>query len=245
MSDRPPDERTLEILTQGDLELRGLVPWSSNYTFIVSARLDDEEIPAVYKPQGGERPLWDFDSGTLYLREVAAYRVSACLGWPNIPPVVRREGPHGWGSLQLFVEHDQRAHYFTLREQTAHIPALRRMALFDWICNNADRKGGHVLLGHDGTIWGIDHGLTFHCEYKLRTVIWDWAGSAVPRPWLRDLERLRTELAPGRGDLRQELAALLSPQEIDALRHRTEQALRDRVLPQPRTSMRNVPYPLV
>jgi hypothetical protein len=239
------DERALHILAHGELELRGLVPWSSNYTFVVAVRLEDEEIAAIYKPRDGERPLWDFDTGTLYLREVAAYRVSTCLGWPSIPPVVRREGPHGWGSLQLLVEHDQRAHYFVLRERAELIPALRRIALFDYVANNADRKGGHVLLGEDETVWAIDHGLTFHSEYKLRTVIWDWAGTTVPRTWLRDLEHLRDELSPSRGSLAQELEDLLAEDEIEALTRRIERALRERALPQPRNSMRNVPYPLV
>jgi uncharacterized repeat protein (TIGR03843 family) len=245
MSAVPSLDRTLRVLEQGELTLQGLVPWSSNYTFVVSARLEDEEVAAIYKPRDGERPLWDFDAGTLCLREVAAYRVSTCLGWPSIPPVVLREGPHGWGSVQLLVEHDQRAHYFVLRDRPALIPGLRRIALFDYVANNADRKGGHVLLGEDDTLWAIDHGLTFHTEYKLRTVIWDWAGTTVPRPWLRDLEHLRDELSPSRGSLRQELEDLLAEDEIDALAQRTERALRERALPQPRNSMRNVPYPLV
>ena len=170
MSDRPPDERTLEILTQGDLELRGLVPWSSNYTFIVSARLDDEEIPAVYKPQGGERPLWDFDSGTLYLREVAAYRVSACLGWPNIPPVVRREGPHGWGSCS-FSWSTISAHYFSCAsKRPTSRPCGMKYSTGSQQCRS---QGGPRAAGPRRHHLGHRSRADVPLQYKLRTVIWD------------------------------------------------------------------------
>ncbi len=241
-------EKTMEAiertLADGTLETLGLVPWSSNYAFVVRVSLGAEEHLAVYKPAAGERPLWDFPED-LYKREVAAYRVSACLGWPQIPPVVARDGPHGPGSVQLYVDNDLAEHFFTIRERPEAVPALQRIALFDALANNADRKGGHVLRAVDGGIWAIDHGLTFHSEPKLRTVIWDWAGQKVPSPWLKDVDRLRAALdAPG-DPLQASLGTLLAPEEIDALLERTEAVLRARILPRPLASGQNVPYPLV
>jgi len=227
------------------MELEGLVPWSSNYTFLVTVRLADVRHSAIYKPSAGERPLWDFDVGTLYLREVAAYQVSAFLGWPDIPPVVARVGPHGLGSVQLYVEHDFQEHFFTIRERPGTIPALKRIALFDQVVNNADRKGGHLLRGRDDRIWAIDHGLTFHTEHKLRTVIWDWAGEPSPPAWLDRLADLRDALARGSSGLCASLSGLISAEEIEALRARTTEALRSRTLPRPLAAVRNVPYPLV
>lgn len=239
-------ERTLEILTRGSLELQGLVPWSSNYTFLVSVCLADAELTAVYKPQEGERPLWDFDSGTLYRREVAAYLLSRQLGWPHVPPVVAREdGPYGPGSVQAFIESDRLSHFFTLRSNPKHADALQRIALFDVIANNADRKGGHVLAGADGRIWAIDHGLTFHETYKLRTVIWDWAGQPVPAERLEDVEALHRALQKGAQPRIRCLQALITPREWRALLERIESVLDARALPQPRRNVRNVPYPLI
>lgn len=241
----PAPVSTEKILAEGQMLIKGLVPWASNYTFLVTVTLGEAEALAIYKPSAGERPLWDFDSGTLYLREVAAYRVSIFLGWPAVPPVVAREGPHGAGSVQAYVPNDPLEHYFAIRERSEAAAALRRIALFDHVVNNADRKGGHVLRGEDGTIWAIDHGLTFHTEYKLRTVIWDWAGSPIPRPWLDDLANLREALADGSSALRASLEGLILSSEVTALRRRIDMALRDRHLPRPLPTGRNVPYPLV
>ena len=149
------DERPLEAdltgsrvpaaLVSGELELLGLLPNSSNYTFLARATAGDEQVLAVYKPRRGEMPLWDFPEGTLCQREVAAYVVARELGWPNVPPTVLREGPEGVGSTQLFIEFDASQHYFTL--EGTHADAFRKVALFDVVVNNADRKGGHCLLG--------------------------------------------------------------------------------------------------
>ena len=167
--------------------------WSSNATFLVNASLDDIEVPAVYKPQRGERPLWDFPEGTLCNREVAAYELSEALGWSIVPETVLRDGPYGVGMVQRFIDHDPDDHYFTLLE--AHPDDFQRFAAFDVLANNADRKGGHCLQAkRDGHIWGIDHGLTFHVVDKLRTVIWDFAGEPVPEGIVSTLECILTEL---------------------------------------------------
>ena len=152
----------------------------------------------IYKPHAGERPLWDFPDG-LYRREVAAHELSAALGWDVVPLTILREDmPHGIGSLQQFVDADFEQHYFTLLDDEATHPQLRRMAVFDIVSNNTDRKGGHCLVDADGHIWGIDNGLSFHAEFKLRTVIWDFAGEPVAPELLADLERLVDEGLPDR-----------------------------------------------
>lgn len=238
-------EQVLELLRSGEVTLQGQFPWSSNYTFLASVKGNGHEVMAVYKPCRGERPLWDFDSGTLCRREVAAYVVSRALGWPDIPPVVLREGPHGLGSLQLFVEADYEEHYFTLRQRPDCDDAFRRVTVFDYLVNNADRKGGHVLVGNDGRVWAIDHGLTFHVQFKLRTVIWDYAGQPLPKEMVRDLRGLLLQLSNPDSPLTRELSTLISPAELVALRQRLDVLLRDEVYPNPRPSWRNVPYPLV
>ena len=163
----------------GKIDVEGLVPWGSNYTFIVTIRHDGKQANAVYKPSRGERPLWDFPDGTLAFREVAAYLVSEALGFPNVPPTILRDGPQGIGMVQLYIEMVDGQHFFTLRDQ--HRDEMKRIAVFDAIINNTDRKGGHVLLGEDGKLWCIDHGVTFHEEPKLRTVIWDYRRSKNSR----------------------------------------------------------------
>jgi uncharacterized repeat protein (TIGR03843 family) len=232
------------VLARGEIALHGLVPWSSNFTFIVSVRDADDELLAIYKPSRGERPLWDFPPGTLCRREVAAYLVSRRLGWPDIPPVVLRNGPHGTGSVQLFVAADQEEHYLTLRNRPEYEDAFRRIALFDDLVNNADRKSGHVLKGSRGRLWAIDHGLTFHVEPKLRTVIWEYAGQRLCADWLGELHALQGALE-GRGALYTALAALISAQEVDAFRRRLAQRAKAGVFPLPRRNWRNVPYPVV
>ncbi|MGH9101588.1 MAG: SCO1664 family protein, partial [Acidimicrobiales bacterium] len=169
------------------MELRGRMPWSSNATFLVSCTLGGVEMAAIYKPSRGERPLWDFPGG-LDRREAAAYELSQLLGWDMVPEtVLRGDGPLGPGSLQRFVEADFSQHYFTLVEDASHGEALRRIACFDLVANNADRKSGHCLLGTDGQIWAIDNGLCFHDQPKLRTVMWDFAGEPIPPAMLEDL----------------------------------------------------------
>ena len=241
----PPDERApaadaLTILEGGQIELKGRLPWSSNATFLVTVCHGDTTMPAVYKPRRGERPLWDFPEG-LFLREVAAYRLSEELGWGIVPEtVVRADAPLGPGSLQRFVPADFSEHYFTLLEHPEHHDALRAVAAFDLLANNADRKSGHCLLGADGRIWAIDNGLCFHVEPNLRTVIWDFSGQAVPEPLLADIERLADVVSDLSG-----LVELLNPQELTALARRASGVARRRTFPEPGTTHRSYPWPLV
>ena len=187
--------------------MQGLIPWSSNYTYLARVRSGSHEMNAVYKPSCGERPLWDFETGTLCNREVAAYLLSAELGWPNIPPTVLREGPMGLGALQQFIPFKRRENFFTIRDRCRE--EMLKIAAFDALVNNTDRKGGHVLEDNAGIIWCIDHGVTFHEEPKLRTVIWDFVDEPIPDALMRDLERLRSKLRGGEG-LRQKFEALVS-----------------------------------
>lgn len=220
-----------------------LLPWGSNYTFL--AHLDGGEHGpglGVYKPRRGEAPLYDFPDGTLYRREIAAYVVSEALGWGIVPPtVLREEGPYGMGSMQLFIPNDTAANYFTLRNH--RVEELQRFAVFDVVTNNADRKGGHCLLGHDGRLWGIDHGLTFNSYWKLRTVIWDFQGEPVPDPLLADLQALAGALAAGGGPSGS-LAGLLDADEMEAFRVRLDRLLEYGKFPEPH-SRRSVPWPPV
>jgi uncharacterized repeat protein (TIGR03843 family) len=238
------EERILDLLLHGDLTLQGLVPWSSNYTFLVTVEDAEMQALAVYKPARGEQRLWDFPASTLCRREVAAYLLSRILGWPAIPPVLLREGPEGLGSVQFFVHTDWEEHFFTLREDSAHDAALRQMAVFDYVVNNADRKGGHVIKGQDGRLWAIDHGLTFHADYKLRTVIWDYAGETIPATWIEDLRRLRQKLTDD-STIVDALLELIERDELEALQQRIMVLLRRGIYPKPRRDWRNVPYPLV
>lgn len=252
MTDLPeetPRTRTVDVATLldlmrcGTLDLRGLLPWSSNYTFLAEVAEADAETVAmvVYKPQKGERPLWDFPQGTLYKREAAAYLVSATLGWNLVPPTVIRDGPHGIGSVQLFIDADYEQHYFTLKHE--HPDQFQRMALFDIVINNADRKGGHVLLGADGHVWAIDHGIAFHDEYKLRTVIWDWVGQPIEADLRADLLALQAQIADEQL-LALALRELLYPREIKAMRSRLDRLLRGGKFP-PAMGQRSMPWPPV
>jgi uncharacterized repeat protein (TIGR03843 family) len=237
-----PDQ-IAEVLTQGDLEVLGRMRYSSNATFLVEARADDVTIPAVYKPRRGERPLWDFPDGTLCNREVAAYELSSGLGWGVVPvTVLRDDGPLGAGAVQRFVDHDPEDHYFTLLE--GHEDRFREFAVFDILANNTDRKGGHCL--HDQTndlIVGIDHGLTFHPHWKLRTVIWDFAGEPVP-PVLIDAV-CAVVAALDDGPVGQRLSALLAPEELAAVGMRAADLLREGRFPEPDPGYHAVPWPLV
>lgn len=235
----PQDERqakTLSLLAQGEMEIKGRMPWSSNGTFLVGLCRGEATADAVYKPLRGERPLWDFPPG-LYRREVAAFRLSEALGWGIVPAtVLRHEGPLGQGSLQLFVEADFSQHYFTLLESEEHHDQLRRMAVFDLLANNADRKSGHCLLGPSGHIWGIDHGVCFHSQPKLRTVIWDFAGDPLDQTLRADVSRVAADPPP--------LDDLLSPAEVTAFARRTSAVARLACLPDPGPE-RLYPWPMV
>ncbi len=229
---------SLDLLARGEMAVRGRLPWSSNATFLVDVILGRRTALAVYKPQRGERPLWDFPRG-LHRREAAAYHLAEALGWGMVPPTVVRDGPYGPGSVQLFVEAEPDEHYFTLRERPEHREALVRICAFDLLANNADRKGGHCLLGRDGRVWAIDNGLCFHVDPKLRTVIWDFAGDPVPAA-VRDAAR---RLGAARR-LPPAIAELLAPPEQEALLARAAALGALRRFPEDPTGTR-YPWPLV
>ncbi|HET7234905.1 MAG TPA: SCO1664 family protein [Actinomycetota bacterium] len=231
---------TLRMLERGDLEPLGLLPRSSNYTFLAKVHDGDRETLAVYKPIAGETPLFDFPEGTLAAREVAAYVLADALGWPRVPPTVLRDGPHGPGAVQLFVPFDPNEHYFTMQETRAD--AFRRIALFDVVANNADRKAGHCLLAEDGELFVVDHGVCFHVEPKLRTVIWDFVGEPIPPELAADLGALEPRLREG--DLRDRLLGLLSDVEVGAAHGRLAGLLADGRFPEPGPG-RPYPWPAV
>lgn len=230
------DEAALDELRTAELDVVGRMPWSSNATFLVELRGDVADLQAVYKPGRGERPLWDFPDG-LYRREVAAYELSAQLGWGIVPPTVEREGPLGPGSLQLFIPTDFEQHYFTIREDPTHTAALQRICAFDFVANSTDRKGGHCLLGEDGHIYAIDNGLSFHTEFKLRTVIWDFGGLIIPGEIAADLCDLLDGLDPA-------LEELLTPSEVEALLGRARSFVQGGQFPIDPTG-RRWPWPVV
>ena len=234
---------SFQLLQTGEIALEGQFLWGSNYTLFVKVCVGEETIQAVYKPTRGERPLWDFPTATLALREVAAYQVSELLGWQLVPPTVyREEGPLGPGSLQLYVDHDENYHYFNFSPEDRQ--RLRPTALFDFITNNADRKGGHILKGQDEHLWLIDHGICFHEDPKLRTVIWDFAGESLPDTLCADLHRFRETLQPDRAGYHA-LEPYLNPREIAALARRTERLLTANIFPRTPRNSRPYPWPLV
>ena len=231
----------LAWLEQGEVTACDLLPSGSNYTFLTAVRHQGAEFLAIYKPRRGEMPLWDFPQGTLYRRECAAYVLSEATGWAFVPPTVVRDGPLGIGSLQVYVDADPDANYFSLGKD--RVAEMQRITLFDYIANNADRKAGHCLLGNDGRIWAIDHGLTFHVAPKLRTVIWDFMGQPIPEGLLADLVALRRHLAPASA-LSRQLRRLLSVPEVQALSGRVEALIERPAFPRP-SSGRSVPWPPV
>ena len=234
-------ERLLRAAEFGDCQL---LWYSSNYVY--AARLcsgENETFAAIYKPLKGESPLWDFPEGALYKKEAAAYELSRLLGWPFIPPTVVRDGPQGVGSVQILIAHDPEAHFFVQREVPELVPQLQRMAVFDAIANNADRKGGHCLLDAEGTIWGIDHGLCFHPQYKLRSVIWDWVDEPIAGEWLSDVQAAATKLEE-RTQETAPLLELLTNEEAAAMGRRIRTLLKQRTFPRPGPN-RHYPWPLV
>jgi uncharacterized repeat protein (TIGR03843 family) len=230
---------TVADLTTGEIEVIGRMPWSSNGTYLVEIEQEsDEAVRAVYKPERGERPLWDFPAG-LWKREIAAWVLDDALGWRLVPPTVRRDdAPLGVGSVQRFIDADFEQHYFTLLEEERYHPQLRRMCAFDLIVNNTDRKGGHCLVDGDGHIWGIDNGLSFATEFKVRTVIWDFAGEPIPDDVRDDVVALLDR------DLPSELDDLLDPFERDAVRTRARALVHAQCFPHD-PSGRRYPWPLV
>jgi hypothetical protein len=229
------------ILENGEIELKGQFMLGNNYTFLVNVNHAGSVIPAVYKPRRGEQPLWDFPENTLAGREVCAYQVSQALGFGMVPLTLLRDGPLGPGSLQEYIDYNPNHHYFNFKP--ADIDRLRPVALFDLLVNNADRKGGHILF-QKGTrnIYLIDHGLCFHAEDKLRTVVWDFAGEPIPAGLLATLTTFHAELTRP-GSLPATLGLHLNPEELAALRSRAEALLEVRQFPFPPEDRRAFPYP--
>ena len=232
-------------LRAGEIELKGQFMLGSNYTFLVDVHYEGKTYPAVYKPSRGEQPLWDFPPNSLAHREVAAYLVSQALGWCFVPfTVLCADGPYGSGSLQRFIDYDPSYHYFNFTEEDKE--RLRPVALFDLLCNNADRKGSHIIFeGNQAhTLWLIDHGLCFHQEEKLRTILWDFAGQPIPAELLGDLERFCQDLDGG-SNLRSELSPYLGVNEIEALSTRARDLVNSGTFPLPPEDRRAFPYPPV
>jgi hypothetical protein len=229
----------IEALRTGELTVEGRLVDASNATLYCSLVAGAETCAVVYKPIRGERPLWDFPDGTLAYREVAAYAVSVATGWDVVPPTVLRGGPHGDGMVQLWVDVDPEVDLVEL-VSTDH-PALRRMALFDAVVNNADRKGGHLLPVPGGHVYGVDHGVTFAVEPKLRTVLWGWRGRRFADEEVAVLAALRDDLRDG--PLREELDALLTVPEVEATVGRVDRLLATRRFPYPSPDWPAVPWP--
>jgi uncharacterized repeat protein (TIGR03843 family) len=235
--------KVLELLARGQIDAQGVLPYSSNYTILTTVEEGDLRALAVYKPRRGERPLWDFPRGTLCRREVAAFVVSSALGFDLVPPTVLRDGPYGVGSVQLFIDADESAHIFTMQKEGGYEAELRKLVLFDCLINNADRKSGHCLKGADGRMWAIDHGIAFHYEYKLRTVVWDYVGEPFDPENLAALRRFRERLDAG-DDVAEMLEDLLDRAEVRALRRRLDNLISSGVYPTPGPGP-NCPWPPV
>ena len=221
-----------DVLRQGEILSCQLTRLGSNYTFVVNVALNGHEALAIYKPRDGEAPLWDFPNGTLYKREYAAYLLSEILGWDLIPFTIIREGPYGIGSVQQFIDHDPKENYYTLGSDYAE--QLKVVCCFDLVANSTDRKPNHLITGLDGRLWSIDHGLTFHSDVKIRTVIWDFGGEAIPDPLLDRLSEFHARLSgPDKSfpHLLRELLDLLSPLEVEALKARLDWVLTERTYP--------------
>ncbi|MBI2855658.1 MAG: SCO1664 family protein [Chloroflexi bacterium] len=239
-SARSTNSELSEFLLRGAINNPRLIPTGSNHAFLVTVGDGLRSCRAVYKPRTGERPLWDFPSGTLYKREYVAYLVATALGWDIVPVTVIREGPYGVGSLQMFVDADPRSNYFTLREEC--LEELEQVALFDCLSNNADRKASHCFKGRDGRLWCIDHGLTFHAQPKLRTVIWDFAEKPISPGLLPQVSALLEMLSSSSGTV-QAISPLLAPEEVEALRLRLDGLLTSGHFPAHDPYRRNVPWP--
>ncbi|MGH3095983.1 MAG: SCO1664 family protein [Streptosporangiales bacterium] len=234
------DADPLRLLRHGDLELVGRLVDASNATFYCRLSLDGVDAECIYKPIRGERPLWDFPTGTLAAREVAAYAVSEATGWRIVPPTVLRDGPFGPGMCQQWVEAQDGVDLGELIR--ARPPELRRMSVFDAVVNNADRKGGHLLPVPGGHVYGVDHGVCFSVEEKLRTVLWQWAGEPLADEAIGVLDRLRSELTAD-GGLGGRLRRLLDAEEVAVTAERVERLLAGRAHPLPSDDWPAVPWP--
>ncbi|WP_052183760.1 SCO1664 family protein [Streptomyces sp. 303MFCol5.2] len=262
------DPAAAELLARGELTVRGRIRDASNAALYCTVAHEGREAACVYKPVAGERPLWDFPDGTLAQREVAAYEVSEATGWGLVPPTVLREGPYGEGMCQLWIETAPETDLLALVDAQEPEPGwraigfadvgegrtallvhadderLRRLAVLDAVINNADRKGGHLLPTADGRLYGIDHGVTFNAENKLRTLLWGWAGEPLTGEAVDVLKGLRGALEPG-GRLAVTLAALITPAEVDATRARADALLEAGKHPEPSGEWPAIPWPPV
>ncbi len=228
------DKRT--ILTLGEMSVTGRLVDASNATLYAKVVHESSEITAIYKPVAGERPLWDFPDGTLADREFAAFRVSEFLGLDLVPLTILRDGPYGSGMVQEWIDIDESidlANYFS-----QDLPQLRAMAFFDAIINNTDRKIGHLLPDENGNLYGCDHGVTFHEQDKLRTVLWQWAGDNLTTEELTALELIKAALGK-----ELDLSAHLTQPEIEALLSRVERLLESGIMPLPNPEWPAIPWP--
>lgn len=235
----------LESLLNAPCAVAGQFINSSNYTFFLNLQSPSGEIKAVYKPVRGETPLWDFPRGSLAKREVAAFILSEALDWHIVPPTVFRQKklPYGKGSVQYFIDHDPNRHYFNLTPEEKE--RLKPIAVFDCLINNADRKGSHILQGTDGNVYCIDHGVCFHLEEKLRTVIWDFAGQAIPLELLQDIYEILPTINNKDGPLFAALKDYLKVSEIKALAARARRLIEIGIFPMPDKDRRQFPWPPV
>jgi uncharacterized repeat protein (TIGR03843 family) len=237
---RPPldDAEALRLLREGVIDLEGRLLDASNVTLVGTISNGEVVGECVYKPVAGERPLWDFPDGTLAGREISAFLVSEATGWGIVPPTLLREGPFGPGMVQLWVDGDQDVDLaaFVRRDE----PALRRMAVFDAVVNNADRKGGHIIPTPDGRVFGVDHGICFSVDPKLRTLLWRWAGKPLTAEAVDVLERVGDEL---RGDLGEQLHEHLTRREVTCTQRRVAELLRTGRHPEPSGEWPALPWP--
>lgn len=235
-------DEVLRRLSEWEVDAIGLHPDGSNYVFVIRLRDDDSEIYAIYKPSSGERPLRDFPYGTLHNREWAAFKVATALGWPNVPPTVIREGPHGVGSVQLYINADFARHYFNEREN--RLDQYEPVAMFDVLINNADRKGGACLIDANETIWAVDHGLTFNPLARRRSVMFEFNAMPYPDALMASLRCLREELHTTESDLTSELRAVLDGHEVESLTRRCDEMIESGHFPTLDPNY-NVPWPMV
>ena len=261
-------DEAYELLERGEMTVRGAIREASNAVLYCTVAFAGREVPCVYKPVAGEQPLWDFPDGTLAQREVAAFEVSRACGWDLVPPTVLRDGPYGTGMCQLWIEADPETEFLALVEgeepsegwkavgfaevgegRTALLvhaddARLRRLAVLDAVINNGDRKGGHLLPAADGTLYAIDHGVAFHAEDKLRTLLWGWAGEPLPEEAVAALHRLEAGLVPG-GVLAGRLGELITDAEVRAVRDRVARLLETGRHPEPGGKWPAIPWPPV
>ncbi|WP_408650674.1 SCO1664 family protein [Jatrophihabitans sp.] len=244
-----PVLEALELLERGEITVQGRITTASNATLYCAIELSGMAAACVYKPVSGERPLWDFPDGTLAEREVATYLVAAATGWEPVPPTVLREGPLGTGMVQLWIAHDE-SFDIVGAINSGQLPALQRMALLDAVVNNSDRKISHLLpvtgagrsrpAESELHVYGVDHGVSFATENKLRTVLWQWAGDPIPEEGIDVLRRLAEQLQAGLGE---QLSRLLTGAEVRAARRRVQRLLSKGTFPMPPTDWPAIPYP--